>query len=80
MYNILEPCYHYPDSAAAKGNGSLLPLSFQQLGVTEKPLPVRKRMFGRAWPFRAPVKDGLLTLWPELAQTQTRHVPCVVSN
>ncbi|XP_057435790.1 serine carboxypeptidase-like 20 [Lotus japonicus] len=77
VYNILEPCYHYPDSAAAKGNGSLLPLSFQQLGVTERPLPVRKRMFGRAWPFRAPVKDGLLTLWPELAQTQTRHVPCV---
>ncbi|XP_047155247.1 serine carboxypeptidase-like 20 [Vigna umbellata] len=75
VYNILEPCYHFPDTT--KENGSL-PTSFKQLGVTEKPLPVRKRMFGRAWPFRAPVKPGLVTLWPELAEkTQTRHVACV---
>ncbi|WVZ08854.1 hypothetical protein V8G54_022200 [Vigna mungo] len=78
VYNILEPCYHFPDTT--KENGSL-PTSFKQLGVTEKPLPVRKRMFGRAWPFRAPVKPGLVTLWPELAEkTQTRHVACVQND
>ncbi|KAK7394656.1 hypothetical protein VNO78_15191 [Psophocarpus tetragonolobus] len=65
LYNILEPCYHFTDD---KENGSL-PKSFKQLGVTERPLPVRKRMFGRAWPFRAPVKPGLVTLWPQLAKT-----------
>ncbi|KAL2958710.1 hypothetical protein AAZX31_18G223500 [Glycine max] len=74
VYNILEPCYHFPDAATAKENGTL-PRSFKQLGVTERPLPVRKRMFGRAWPFRAPVKPGLVPLWPQLAQT--RHVACV---
>ncbi|XP_061351197.1 serine carboxypeptidase-like 20 [Gastrolobium bilobum] len=75
VYNILEPCYHDPDAAtSAKGTASLPP-SFQQLGVTERPLKVRKRMFGRAWPFRAPVKDGLVTLWPQLAKTG--HVNCV---
>ncbi|GAU36941.1 hypothetical protein TSUD_62100 [Trifolium subterraneum] len=26
-----------------------------EIGETEKPHPVRKRMFGRAWPLRAPV-------------------------
>jgi len=77
VYNILEPCYHFPDEAIENGS---LPKSFKQLGVTEKPLPVRKRMFGRAWPFRAPVKPGLVTLWPQLSETtQTRHVACVVS-
>ncbi|CAJ1823215.1 unnamed protein product [Sphenostylis stenocarpa] len=74
VYNILEPCYHFPDNSTGKENGKL-PVSFKQLGVTEKPLPVRKRMFGRAWPFRAPVKAGLVTLWPQLAET--RHVACV---
>ena len=78
VYDILEPCYHDPDAAALKAANSSLPLSFQQLGVTERPLKVRKRMFGRAWPFRAPVKEGIVPLWPELAQT--RHVDCVVSN
>jgi len=76
VYNILEPCYHFPGDATAKENGSL-PKSFKQLGVTERPLPVRNRMFGRAWPFRAPVKPGLVTLWPQL--TETSHVACVVS-
>ena len=75
MYNILEPCYHDP-ATAAKGNVSL-PLSFKQLGATEKPLPVRKRMFGRAWPIGATIKEGPVTLWPQLAEDG--HVPCVVS-
>ncbi|KAG5068235.1 hypothetical protein JHK85_000612 [Glycine max] len=73
VYNILEPCYHFPDAATAKENGTL-PKSFKQLGVIERHLLVRKRMFGRAWPFRAPVKPGLFTLWPQLAQTSMSHV------
>ncbi|KAK4605733.1 hypothetical protein RGQ29_000148 [Quercus rubra] len=71
VYDILEPCYHAPGT---QGNTSL-PLSFQQLGESERPLPVRKRIFGRAWPFRAPVRDGLVPLWPQLSQGIS--VPCV---
>jgi hypothetical protein len=38
---------------------------------------VRKRMFGRAWPFRAPVRDGMVPLWPQISEKVS--VPCVVS-
>lgn len=71
IYDILEPCYH--DPAVPKNNN--LPPSFQQLGSTQKPLPVRKRIFGRAWPYRTPVPDGIVSLWPEL--NQKSGVPCV---
>lgn len=47
--------------------------------MTEKPLPVRKRMFGRAWPFNAPVRDGLVPLWPQLVADSENNVPCFVS-
>jgi serine carboxypeptidase-like clade 1 len=77
VYNILEACYHEPQVEGNKS--SKLPLSFQNLGKTERPLPVRKRMFGRAWPFRAPVRDGPVTLWPQLMADNLKHVPCVVS-
>ncbi|KAL4035232.1 hypothetical protein IC575_003913 [Cucumis melo] len=78
IYDILEPCYHSPNT---KMNTNLPP-SFQQLGQTEKTtLAVRKRMFGRAWPFRAPVRDGIVPLWPQLAQshasTHESTVPCM---
>ncbi|MED6112563.1 Serine carboxypeptidase-like 20 [Stylosanthes scabra] len=73
VYDILEPCYHNPNTAS-KRNLSL-PSSFKELGKTEKPLPVRKRMFGRAWPLRATVNDGPVTLWPQLAEDG--HIPCV---
>ncbi|KVG98785.1 Peptidase S10, serine carboxypeptidase, partial [Cynara cardunculus var. scolymus] len=52
-----------------------LPLSFRKLGETERPLPVRTRMFGRAWPFRAPVKAGYVPTWPELLNS-AENVPC----
>ncbi|KAL2539706.1 Serine carboxypeptidase-like 20 [Abeliophyllum distichum] len=75
IYNILEPCYHSP--AGAQGNtSSQLPESFKQLGMSsDKPLSVRKRMFGRAWPFRAPVKDGIVPTWPQLMENV--YVPCI---
>ncbi|KAK6289491.1 hypothetical protein POUND7_001032 [Theobroma cacao] len=76
IYDILEPCYHDPiGQQDSKGNTSL-PVSFQKLGATERPLAVRTRMFGRAWPFRAPVKDGIVPLWPELAANKL-HVSCI---
>ncbi|WJX77390.1 Serine carboxypeptidase-like 20 [Trifolium repens] len=75
VYNILEACYHDPQVEGNKS--SKLPLSFQNLGKTERPLPVRKRMFGRAWPFRAPVRDGPVTLWPQLMADNLKHAPCV---
>ena len=80
----MEPCYHSQGETAqqnTKGNSSL-PLSFQQLGKTEKSLPVRKRIFGRAWPFGAPVRDGIVTLWPQLAAAagSKNYVPCFVSD
>ncbi|CAN6725048.1 unnamed protein product [Malus baccata var. baccata] len=82
IYNTLEPCYHGPgtdNNKNSKGNNtSSLPLSFQQLGMTtEKPLGVRKRMFGRAWPFLANVEDGIVPSWPQLVKTLNSRVPCV---
>lgn len=81
IYDILEPCYHDPGTKSGNATttkNSNLPLSFQQLGKSsEKPLGVRKRMFGRAWPFQAPVEDGFVPLWPQLAaQSNSRDVPC----
>lgn len=77
QYDILEHCYH--SRAGVQGNKSNeLPESFKQLGMSsDKPLPVRKRMFGRAWPFRAPVKGGLIPLWPQLMESG--GVQCTVS-
>ncbi|GAB2282396.1 carbohydrate-binding module 1 protein [Dionaea muscipula] len=78
IYDILEPCYHGQDSrsATAAADNIRLPSSFLQLGETEKPLPVRKRMFGRAWPLRAPVRDGIVPTWPQLARSDSNSVPC----
>ncbi|XP_027183770.1 serine carboxypeptidase-like 20 [Coffea eugenioides] len=75
VYDILEPCYHKTTST----KNTSLPKSFQELGKTDKPLPVRKRMFGRAWPYRAPVSDGIVPSWPQLTQSlqaQGISVPC----
>ena len=53
-------------------------MSFRKLGETERPLPVRKRMFGRAWPFKAPVKEGRVPTWPEILNGVA--VPCTVTH
>lgn len=74
-YNILEPCYHGPASSVQKTGPLRLPPSFKKLGETERPLPVRKRMFGRAWPLRAPVRPGIVPTWPQLASNL--NVPCI---
>ncbi|XP_010557747.1 PREDICTED: serine carboxypeptidase-like 20 [Tarenaya hassleriana] len=66
MYNILEPCYHGNSSLSA--SDMKLPSSFLQLGITERALPVRKRMFGRAWPLRAHVRPGKVPNWPQLLE------------
>ncbi|KAL9675659.1 hypothetical protein QQ045_003863 [Rhodiola kirilowii] len=74
IYDILEPCYH--GGPGSVGNNSTLPLSFTALGQNSgKKMGVRKRMFGRAWPFRAPVLDGLVPSWPQLMSAN--RVPCV---
>lgn len=74
IYDILEPCYHGPDTGVNAGH-LRLPSSFRKLGETERPLPVRKRIFGRAWPLRAPVRDGIVPTWPQLANSG--NVPCI---
>ncbi|XP_057482860.1 serine carboxypeptidase-like 20 [Actinidia eriantha] len=74
IYNILEPCYHGTDDIETVTGNTKLPFSFRKLGETERPLPVRKRMFGRAWPFRAPVRDGIVPTWPQLLNSN--DVPC----
>ncbi|XP_062080025.1 serine carboxypeptidase 1-like [Humulus lupulus] len=74
IYNILEPCYHEPELREVTATKSKLPSSFRQLGETERPLAVRTRMFGRAWPFRAPVREGRVPTWPELLNGP--KVPC----
>ncbi|KAL7228131.1 hypothetical protein ACSBR2_006950 [Camellia fascicularis] len=81
-YDILEPCYHRPTTKEdinenKNTNTSTIPLSFKQLGVTERPLAVRKRIYGRAWPFRAPVRAGIIPMWPELMKQAGRGVLCV---
>ncbi|XP_047971173.1 serine carboxypeptidase-like 20 [Salvia hispanica] len=73
IYDILEPCYHAPASFIQLKNTNV-PLSFMRLGETERPLPVRKRIFGRAWPYRAPVRDGHVPTWPQLLNGE--NVPC----
>ncbi|KAI3526436.1 hypothetical protein L1887_05689 [Cichorium endivia] len=73
MYNILIPCFH--DKKKIRHENTKLPMSFRNLGETERPLPVRTRMFGRAWPFKAVVKAGYVPSWPELLNS-TQNVPC----
>ncbi|XP_068665582.1 serine carboxypeptidase 1 [Aristolochia californica] len=75
IYDILEPCYHSPSTLNIVNDNNRLPSSFRQLGETVRPLPVRKRMFGRSWPVRAPVKAGRVPTWPELG-LGTGEVPC----
>ncbi|KAL5767234.1 hypothetical protein ACOSQ2_014017 [Xanthoceras sorbifolium] len=82
IYDILEPCYHDPssmnknDASNLKDKNNNISSSFlHELGKTERPLPVRTRMFGRAWPFRAPVMPGVVPSWPELLSYGS--VPCV---
>ncbi|XP_057519643.1 serine carboxypeptidase-like 20 isoform X1 [Amaranthus tricolor] len=75
IYDILEPCYHSPSSSKQNTANLRLPSSFKTLGETDKPLPVRKRIFGRAWPLRAPVRDGRVPTWPEISNSLS--VPCI---
>lgn len=76
IYNILEPCYHGTSLSAFDIRS--LPSSLLQLGKTEQPLAIRKRMFGRAWPVRAPVRPGIVPSWSQLLADVT--VPCIVSK
>ncbi|KAM3373852.1 serine carboxypeptidase-like 20 [Capsicum galapagoense] len=74
LYDTLEPCYHSKEPSVITTGNSKLPMSFRKLGETERPLPVRKRMFGRAWPFKAPVREGRVPTWPEILNGL--EVPC----
>uniref|UniRef100_A0ACD5XNS5 Uncharacterized protein n=1 Tax=Avena sativa TaxID=4498 RepID=A0ACD5XNS5_AVESA len=73
IYDILEPCYHSKSVKEEIPHNSKLPKSFKDLGVTNKTFPVRTRMLGRAWPLRAPVRDGRVPSWQEVAS----GVPCM---
>ncbi|KAM0910928.1 hypothetical protein ACQ4PT_013809 [Festuca glaucescens] len=73
IYDILEPCYHSKIIKEVIPHNSKLPKSFKDLGVTNKTFPVRTRMLGRAWPLRAPVRDGRVPSWQEVAS----GVPCM---
>uniref|UniRef100_A0A0D9XY96 Carboxypeptidase n=1 Tax=Leersia perrieri TaxID=77586 RepID=A0A0D9XY96_9ORYZ len=79
IYDILEPCYHSTSIKKVTPENSRLPKSFQHLGITDKPLAVRTRMLGRAWPLRAPVKAGRVPSWQELASgaNGASGVPCM---
>ncbi|KAH9610596.1 hypothetical protein KSS87_009841 [Heliosperma pusillum] len=77
IYDILEPCSHDPVSNTTQNLS--IPESFKTLGNTERSLPVRKRMFGRAWPFELVVKNGRVPSWPELDSLPNNRrisVPC----
>lgn len=74
IYDILEECYYDKDPIRMVTSDTKLPMSFRRLGETERPVPVRKRMFGRAWPLRAPVRNGIVPNWPQLLNSN--NVPC----
>ncbi|KAH9312833.1 hypothetical protein KI387_027868 [Taxus chinensis] len=76
IYDILEPCYHDTAIQEVIVRKENLPESFKQLGETGKPHPVRRRIFGHAWPLRAPVLDGNVPTWPQLSES----VPCFVNT
>lgn len=80
IYDILEPCYHSKSTKQVIPQKSRVPQSFKDLGLTDKPLPVRTRMTGRAWPLRAPVREGHVPSWQELAVAAPSGVPCMVST
>ncbi|RZC63411.1 hypothetical protein C5167_025157 [Papaver somniferum] len=73
-YNILEPCYHGSEDREIENGNIRPPSSFRRLGETERPLPVRKRILGRAWPLGAPVRDGIVPTWPQLLKS--KNLPC----
>ncbi|KAL5172285.1 Serine carboxypeptidase-like 20 [Glycine soja] len=75
IYNILEPCYHGTEAEKITESYIRMPSTFRKLGETERPFPVRKRMFGRAWPLRAPVRDGIVPTWPQLMNSKSAP-PC----
>lgn len=77
IYDILEPCYHSSGSSDVSHSPSRLPMSFRKLGERKGPMPVRKRMFGRAFPLRLAVKPGRVPTWNELQDDV--EVPCMVS-
>ncbi|EOA32585.1 hypothetical protein CARUB_v10015878mg [Capsella rubella] len=74
VYNILEPCYHGTSDLSALDIGSL-PKSLLTLGKTERPMAVRKRMFGRAWPLGAILRPGIVPSWSQLLASS--GVPCI---
>jgi hypothetical protein len=81
IYDILEPCYHSKTIKKVTPANTKLPKSFQHLGTTTKPLAVRTRMHGRAWPLRAPVRAGRVPSWQEFARgSRPSGVPCMVSS
>ncbi|XP_066360271.1 serine carboxypeptidase 1-like [Miscanthus floridulus] len=77
IYDILEPCYHGTNTKEVNSQNNRMPQSFKDLGVTSRPLPVRTRMIGRAWPLRAPVRDGRVPSWQELAAGTGSSVMCM---
>ncbi|KAL2649986.1 hypothetical protein R1flu_018114 [Riccia fluitans] len=74
IYDILEPCYHKPQTVEISPLHSRLPRSFRKLGETERRLPVRKRIFGRAWPLWLRRVEGRVPTWGELGDDV--EVPC----
>ncbi|KAF8092668.1 hypothetical protein N665_0406s0013 [Sinapis alba] len=71
IYNILEPCFH--ETSMSPIDMGSIPLSFLKLGKTERPLPVRKRMFGRSWPLGAVVRPGFVPSWPQILADSSLH-------
>ncbi|CAI9090871.1 OLC1v1025742C1 [Oldenlandia corymbosa var. corymbosa] len=79
IYDILEPCYHSQNPEQSNTTSSPMK-SFYELGKSNnRAMPVRNRMFGRAWPYRAHVKDGKVPTWQQLHESRLLHglsVPC----
>ncbi|KAH7844408.1 hypothetical protein Vadar_027613 [Vaccinium darrowii] len=77
VYNILGPCYNGTVALDTIIRNTKLSSSFKKFSETERPLPVRKRTFGCAWPFKGPVRDGIVPIWPQILNSE--EVTCFES-
>ncbi|KAM7250606.1 hypothetical protein ACFE04_022489 [Oxalis oulophora] len=62
--NVCKENYYTPNSATCWDKLNKID---QRLGETDKPLPVRKRIFGCVWLYRAP---GIVPSWPQIFNSE----------
>ncbi|KAH7844527.1 hypothetical protein Vadar_029006 [Vaccinium darrowii] len=70
VYNVLGPCYNGTVALDTIIRNTKLSSSFRKFSETERPLPMRKRTFGCARPFKGKVRDGIVPTWPQILNSE----------